>query len=117
VKRILKLAVHCLKAAIRFSSVHAASLQPRRMVAWLEAAVRVPVEECTLLLKLVPDVLSRRPDPDDETPAEAVGLVSVAQWEEGARQLRQEVSHRVLRDCDCDGDRDCDCCWEWDWPG
>jgi hypothetical protein len=95
-KHLLQLAAHCLKAAIRFGSVHAAALQPGRLVAWLEAAAKmVPVEECVQLLRLVPELLSRHPGEDTETPAEAPGLVTVAQWEEGGRQLRREVSHRA----------------------
>jgi hypothetical protein len=93
VKLLLGFAVRCLKETICFASVHAAALQPRRVVAWLEAALKLPEDECMCLARVVQALLAPQSPPRDVlgAPEGAAGLVPAAQWEEGARQLRRQV--------------------------
>jgi hypothetical protein len=92
VKLIMQQAVGGLHGALRFASVHAAALQPGRLAAWLEGAAKLPAEEYDLLVRLFPLLLDhQRPPLEGSAAQEAPGLVTAAQWERGATQLRREV--------------------------
>jgi hypothetical protein len=96
VKYILTMALNNLKGSLAFSSVHAAAVQPRRLVTWLQAAVKLAIPERSELAEIVSVLVKlRRPDADTHTPTEAPGMVSTAQFEEGAVQLRRQVCHSV----------------------
>jgi hypothetical protein len=97
VKLLLLYAISCFKGSmICFKSVHAAVLQPRRLAAWLESAVAGRVEKCAILVELVQVLVKPQPPLIEGCPPpEAAGLVSAAQWREGALQLRREVSNWV----------------------
>jgi hypothetical protein len=93
---VLQPAVDTIMSAIPYRSVHAAALQPGRLARWLEEAARqLPnEEECEALARLALALVRRqRPEAAGEgTPAEAPGKVTAQQWEQGAVQLRREVS-------------------------
>jgi hypothetical protein len=92
VEELLTVARSSLRPLFCFKSVHTALLQPGRLAAWLEGAVKLTVADCMELVELYPALLDRqRPAPQWFMPEEAPGRVSAARWKEGALQLRQEV--------------------------
>jgi hypothetical protein len=101
---LLEYATGMLKGTLYSPSVHAAVLQPRRLAAWLEGAATIP-GECVRLIDRIPMLLTHRRPPLGVLPTvEAPGLVTAAQWKEGAVQLQREVCVCV---CVCV----CGCLW------
>jgi hypothetical protein len=102
VKGLLQTAALSFKGTIPSRSVHAAALQPGRAVAWLEGAAKLPVEDCMELVELFPALLNRECQVLKEYPStELPGLVTVAQWKDGAVQLQREVRAALSAVCVC----------------
>jgi hypothetical protein len=92
VTQLLAQATDSINMTICLKSMHAAVLQPRRLVAWFEGALKM--QDYGLPDLKIPELLSQRcPGLDGYAQQGAPGLVSAAQWKEGAVQLRREVSH------------------------
>jgi hypothetical protein len=81
-------------------SVYAATLRPGRLASWLEGAAKLGGESGTApLLQLASALVGpARPTFPHEPPNNAAAKVSEQQWEEGSKQLRQQVQSVDVRE-------------------
>jgi hypothetical protein len=92
VKELLSQGLGLFNWLLLLEAMHTAALQPGRMAAWLEGAAKMPVAKpCEELVERFLELVKHQ-RPARFAPA-VQGMVSAAQWKEGAAQLRREVSH------------------------